>query len=184
MYKNSICELLRSTHKPGIENVINWLETGCDFFTVPASKKQHNNCKHGLAKHSMEVYLVAYGMWMSKDKDFKKRYPKESVIIAALLHDVCKKDVYYFGRNDVLRVNEENKHKGHGKRSVELLKKVGLDLSADEENAIWWHMGRNEPSRVDYPNECEKAMSDKFCQLIMRADGAAAGIVMPDFLIQ
>ena len=55
-----------------------------------------------------------------------------------------------------------------------------LVLTADEENAIWWHMGKNEPSKADYPNEYQSAMSDEFCQLIMSADGAAAGIAMLD----
>lgn len=142
MYKKAICELLRSTKRRGIDRVINWLESGCDFFSVPASSVYHNNCKQGLAKHSMEVFLVAYGMWMAKEEEFKKRYPKDSVIIAALLHDVCKKDVYYFGRGGALRVNEVNKAKGHGKRSVDLLKEQGLVLTADEQKAIWWHMGR------------------------------------------
>ena len=105
------------------------------------------------------------------------KYPLESIIISALLHDVCKKDVYYIDADGNPTWNEENHRKGHGLRSVHLLEEQGLELTPDERMAIWWHMGEgNEMSQPDYPEEYAIAMQDPFCQLIHEADHMAAKV--------
>ena len=57
---HQIDNLLLSTNRPGIENVIAHLHHDGDaFYNVPASTKFHDNFPGGLAKHSMDVYLEA-----------------------------------------------------------------------------------------------------------------------------
>ena len=93
--RTKIIELLRSTSRGGIENVITWLDTEPSFFTASAARIHHDNVEGGLANHSLNVFRHAKEDWDTRDDAFKKKYPFESVIISALLHDVCKKDVYY-----------------------------------------------------------------------------------------
>ena len=175
--RTEIIELLRSTHRPGIDNVITWLDTEPSFFVASGARIHHDNVIGGLAYHSLKVYEVAKADWETKDAAFKTKYPLESIIISALLHDVCKKDVYYIDADGTPQWNEKNHRKGHGLRSVRLLEELGLELTHDERMAIWWHMGEGkEMSQPDYPNEYAIAMQDPFCQLIHQADHMAAKI--------
>jgi len=173
--RTEIIELLRSTNRPGIDNVIAWLDTEPSFYEASGARIHHDNVKGGLAYHTLKVYHLAKADWDSRDAAFKAKYPLESVIISALLHDVCKKDVYYIDADGNPKWNEENHRKGHGLRSVHLLEEHGLELTQDERMAIWWHMGAgNEMSQPDYPEEYAIAMQDPFCQLIHNADYMAA----------
>ena len=173
--RTEIIELLRSTNRPGIDNVIAWLDKEPSFYEASGARIHHDNVKGGLAYHTLKVYHLAKADWDSRDAAFKAKYPLESVIISALLHDVCKKDVYYIDADGNPTWNEENHRKGHGLRSVHLLEEHGLELTQDERMAIWWHMGAgNEMSQPDYPEEYAIAMQDPFCQLIHNADYMAA----------
>lgn len=175
--KTKIIELLRSSNRPGIENVVAWLDTAPSFFEAAGARIHHDNVIGGLAAHSLRVYQLAKADWESRDDAFKTKYPLESIIISALLHDVCKKDVYYIDADGIPQWNEENHRKGHGLRSVRLLEELGLSLTLDERMAIWWHMGEgNEMSQPDYPQEYAIAMQDPFCQLIHNADHKAAKV--------
>ena len=175
--RTEIIELLRSTHRPGIENVITWLDTAPSFYEASGARIHHDNVKGGLAYHTLKVYHLAKADRETRDAAFKTKYPLVSVIISALLHDVCKKDVYYIDSDGNPTWNVENHRKGHGLRSVRLLEEQGLTLTPDERMAIWWHMGEgNEMSQPDYPNEYAIAMQDPFCQLIHNADHMAAKV--------
>ena len=173
--RTEIIGLLRSTNRPGIEEVIAWLDTDPNFHIASGARIHHDNVIGGLAAHSLRVYHLAKADWESRDDAFKTKYPLESIIISALLHDVYKKDVYYIDADGNPTWNEENHRKGHGLRSVHLLEELGLSLTPDERMAIWWHMGAgNEMSQPDYPQEYAIAMQDPFCQLIHNADHMAA----------
>ena len=175
--KKEIIDLLKSTERPNIDKVINWLNQDPSFFVVPAAKRQHDNVKGGLAYHSLKVYKQAKADWDQQDDHFKNQYPLNSVIISSLLHDVCKKDVYYFDDEGRPQTNRANYDKGHGLRSVKLIEELGFELTNDERMAIWWHMGEgHEVSQPDYPREYNIAMQDPFCQLIHQADKKAADV--------
>lgn len=175
--RKEIIDLLRFTQRPGIENVIAWLDTDPSFYVASGARIHHDNVIGGLAAHSLRVYNLAKADWESRDEAFKTKYPLESIIISALLHDVCKKDVYFIDADGNPTWNEENHRKGHGLRSVHLLEELGLALTPDERMAIWWHMGEgNEMSQPDYPEEYAIAMQDPFCQLIHNADHMAAKV--------
>ena len=171
-YKENIEQTLRATGRRGVEHVMAWLDRN-RFYEVPASVKFHNNFPGGLAKHSWEVYQEAL---RQNELLGDQALPADSVALCALLHDVCKTDVYRFSPTTGRPYsNPENYRKGHGLRSVHLLEELGLSLTPDERMAIWWHMGvRNEASKDDYPEENAIAMKDPFCQLIQSADHMAA----------
>ena len=147
-------ELLLSTNRKGMENVIERLEE-LGFFKAPASTKFHLNHEGGLLEHSMNVCDIALELrvlMLKKKTGLDDALPKESVAIVALLHDVCKADVYKPAvkrqKNehgvwcDVLGydVDYSNFPLGHGEKSVIWLLQNGLRLTADEIMAIRWHM--------------------------------------------
>lgn len=83
-------ELLMSTKRPGIEELVDWLDKS-DFKVAPASTRYHSNYEGGLLEHSLAVYKEAI-----RFTDLIKLFnvPQESLIITALLHDICKVNYY------------------------------------------------------------------------------------------
>ena len=85
-----VVELLNSVERDGISDLLKWLEES-DFFTAPASRAYHGAYIGGLCEHSLNVYDEA--------KRLLSAYPEvevsdETVIISALLHDLCKVNFY------------------------------------------------------------------------------------------
>ena len=153
--KERFIELLRSTGRQGIEEVINYLEES-GFFTAPASTKYHLSFEGGLMEHCMNVYNMAVAMRgpiVAMKPEVEEKLPEKSIIIAALLHDICKANIYKKTKKWDLGKdgNPEEQEKyttnysempvGHGEKSVIMLLSLGLKLTLDEMVAIRWHMG-------------------------------------------
>lgn len=135
--KEKIIKLLRSTRREGIENVIRYLEK-YDFFNMPSSLpgyKRHHNWEGGLAQHCLGVY--------DRLQKTGGSLPNESMIITSLLHDICKVRVIRKDSEGFWYERPQNDlhFPGHGKRSVHILKHLGLKLTQEEKGAIRWHMG-------------------------------------------
>lgn len=82
--------LLLSTKRKGIKELVDWLDNS-DFKVAPASTRYHANYEGGLLQHSLNVYQEC----LRQDGLIKLfNIPKESIIIAALLHDICKVNYY------------------------------------------------------------------------------------------
>jgi len=151
--KNKIIELLNSTGRKGIENVIKYLEES-DFFVAPASTKYHGNYDGGLAEHSTYVYQL----FKEKNERFNLGLSDESVIITAILHDFCK--INFYNKQTCWRKNDSNRWEsyegykvqddfpiGHGEKSVIMLQ-CFIRLSKAEIMMIRWHMGNTEPAEM------------------------------------
>ena len=148
-----IKELLRATEREGIDGLIEWLDRG-GFFTSPASTRFHGSWPGGLAEHSLTVYermfcevrsLGSVGVVL--DHAFnpgQKPLPIEpaNIVIACLLHDVCKVGAYIPTKEGAKTPYRWNKQqpKGHGSLSVEFISKH-IKLTAIEELMIRFHMG-------------------------------------------
>lgn len=152
--KEEFINLLRSTNREGMDYVIEDLEA-LGFFKAPASTRFHLNNEGGLMEHSLNVCHVGLKLretMIAMDPTLEPQLPRDSVIIATLLHDVCKSDVYRpvikkqknaFGMwEDVpgYEVDYSNFPMGHGEKSVIMLLQSGLDITDDEMIAIRWHM--------------------------------------------
>lgn len=153
--KERFCALLRSTGREDIDYVIEDLEA-MGFFTAPASVRNHFNYAGGLVEHSLGVYDAAMMLRegvLARRPDLEKKLPVESVIIASLLHDVCKANIYRLvtrkRKNEIgtwedieeYEVNYAELPIGHGEKSVVMLLRMGFYLEDDEILAIRWHMG-------------------------------------------
>ena len=143
--------LLRSTNRNGMESVLYMLNLG-DFYTAPASTRFHGAESGGLLAHSLATCETLNALAVAFPDSFAI-VPRESIIIASLLHDVCKMDFYKKGfRNrkneatgqwekvEVYEI-EDQFPLGHGEKSVILLLQWGLSLTSSEMMAIRWHMG-------------------------------------------
>ena len=153
--KEEFIELLKSTKREGIENLISFLEK-TDFFEAPASTRFHGDYKGGLLEHSMKVYEIFKEK--VKNASIEINVPEDTIIITALLHDICKTNFYtvdfrnkknedgiwvkepYYTINDTIPY-------GHGEKSVMMISKF-IDLTMEEMYAIRWHMGFTEPKEL------------------------------------
>ena len=157
--KDTIISLLRSTKREGMENVIEYLNNS-GFFIVPSSIHRHHNWRGGLAQHCLGVCMIAL--------ELINELQKESVIVAGLLHDICKARKLYYDEDGVIHHRHTHIH-GHGYRSIKILEECGLELSEEERLAIRWHMGGHH-SKNDEVEEVKKARNMKLWQVIHHAD--------------
>ena len=153
--KEEFLKLLRSTKREGIENLIEFIEKS-DFFKAPASTRFHGNFEGGLLEHSMKVYEILKDK--IKTSCITLDVPEESIILIALLHDICKANFYKVDyRNAKNQFGEWEKVPyytvedtipyGHGEKSVMMITEY-IKLTVEEKYCIRWHMGYTEPKEL------------------------------------
>ena len=151
--KQKIIELLKSTNREGMDNLIDFLDKS-DFFKAPASTRYHGDHEGGLAEHSFKVYEIL----KEKVQIAKLDIPEDTVIISAILHDLCKTNFYkidYRNAKNSLGVWEKVPYYtiedtipyGHGEKSVMMLTEY-IKLTNNEKYSIRWHMGFSEPKEL------------------------------------
>ena len=158
--------LLKSMNRTGIDGLLSFLRKS-DFYVAPASTHYHSCHEGGLLEHTLNVLDCLM------DKSSEIVWSKiicdvdhESIILSALLHDMCK--IYYYapewrnkkvyseqgtkrdngGRFDWQTIQswkvEDKMPYGHGEKSVMIAEQY-IDLKPVERYAIRWHMGFTEP---------------------------------------
>lgn len=192
--KNRFLSLLRSTQREGIEDMIEELER-LGFFESPASAAHHLNEEGGLLQHSLNTCDAALAIWeglKAIDSSLESEVKRENIIIASLLHDVCKSDVYNRSlkkKKNVIggwescegyRASYKKFPFGHGEKSVVMILCAGLELYDAEMMAIRWHMGAwgvNFNSAEEIKNyEAAKTLYP-LVSIIQSADSLAAGVL-------
>lgn len=140
--------------REGADKLLDFLENKSDFFTAPASTRYHNAFEGGLLRHSLNVYkcLVAYLERGRVKEMYKLGASAETAAIVALLHDLCKVNIYHVSyrnaKNDKTGQWEkvpfyeirDNLPYGHGEKSVYMISGF-MRLTREEAMAIRWHMG-------------------------------------------
>lgn len=195
--KQRFIQILRDTGRENIDFVIEDLES-LGFFEAPASVRNHFNHPGGLVEHSLSVYDTAMSFRnaiISLRPDVENKLRPESIAIAALLHDVCKADIYnkiqrarrneigVYEKYDEYQVDYSRFPAGHGEKSVFMLLRSGLDLEDDELLAIRWHMGPWDLSQNSIDQERNYRAAQKtspLVPLIHMADTASASIIETD----
>jgi len=194
--KREFIELLKSTGREGVDDLIEYLDEGRNhFFTAPASVNHHLNKDGGLVQHSLNVCHAALKLrelTLSMRPDLEPRLSRDSVIIASLLHDICKADIYRPTRRkrkdatgiwvevDSYDVDYSNWPMGHGEKSAMMALWAGMDITQEELLAIRWHM-----TAWDLPMQSVEATKSlntardqhPLCSLVQLADGIAANLV-------
>ena len=192
--KEEFLSLLNSTERQGMDDVIKDLEE-LGFFEAPASAGHHLNVAGGLVEHSLNTCKAALAVYegMQKIEPYLEREIKrESIIIASLLHDVCKSDIYKrsvkrrktnlgtWEDSEGYKLTYKNFPMGHGEKSLVMLLCSGLELYDDEMLAIRWHMGAwgiNMNSYEEQRNYDAARTLYPLVSIIQTADGLAASIM-------
>ena len=112
--KERIISIVRSLDRPGKAAILNYLEQS-NYFTCPCYG--HHKERGGLARHSLEVY--------EHMRKFASGIPTDSMIVAALFHDLGK--------------TRSSDWRKHGVHSLEILDTCGFELTPDERFAIGKH---------------------------------------------
>ena len=192
--KEEFLELMRSTKRDGVEDVITDLEN-LGFFSAPASAGHHLNVEGGLVLHSINTCKAALAVWEAMkplEPSLQTEVSRDSLIIASLLHDVCKADIYVRSvkkRRNVLgqwedtegyKVSYKEFPMGHGEKSVIQLLCSGLDMTDAEMLAIRWHMGAWGINMNSYEDQrCYDTARALYplVSIVQTADGLAASIM-------
>ena len=150
--KEKFLELLKTVNREGINDLIEFIQK-TDFFKAPASTRFHGDYEGGLVEHSLKVYEILKHKVETNIEPIK--VSDESLIIIALLHDLCKANFYkeynikakkaivvwekvpYYTIDDTIPY-------GHGEKSVMMITEY-MKLTPEEKYCIRWHMGFTEP---------------------------------------
>ena len=153
--RDKFIEIYKSKIKrEGADKLLDFIcSPSSDFFTAPASARYHSAYEGGLCEHSINVYecLVNY---LNRDvcrEKYGLNYSDESIAIVALLHDLCKMNIYkvsYRNAKNEAGVWEKVPYYefddqlpyGHGEKSVYMISPF-MKLSREEAFAIRYHMG-------------------------------------------
>lgn len=167
--KRIFLDLLNKVNRPGMENLISWLENKSDFFTAPSSTYYHGCYEGGLCQHSLNVYFAMKKL-VEQTKDIAlpekqvNNISDETMIVVCLLHDLCKTNFYQkevkIFKDDSTGIwhhyytykRIDNFPLGHGEKSVIMLQNF-IKLSCTEIVAIRWHMGFFDPATTMSPYE-------------------------------
>ena len=191
--KERFVSILRATNRAGIANVIAGLEE-LGFFMAPASTRFHGSFPGGLMLHSLNVYdqaVILRDAELKVRPDLANALTDDTIAIAALLHDVCKAEVYK--EVEKFRKDKDNqweKYKtytvdysfmplGHGEKRVIRLLRWGLEMTDAEVLAIRWHMqafdlSDSPESRASYS---QASMSCPLLAILIAADGLASRLM-------
>ncbi len=151
--KEKFIELLKSTNREGMEELIKFIEEKTDFFIAPASTRFHGSHEGGLLEHSMKVYEILD--YKIKNNVIDLYAPEDTIIIVSLLHDICKANFYKVDYRNAKNARgewekvpyytvEDTIPYGHGEKSVMMLTEY-IKLTPEEKYCIRWHMGFSEP---------------------------------------
>ena len=136
--------------REGAKELLDYIQK-TDFFTAPASTQFHSAYEGGLAEHSLNVYYrFLNAVKYEYGDNYQEKLSDESIAICALLHDICKTDLYKVDyRNKKVDGNwvqvpyyvvEDSLPYGHGEKSVYIINGF-LRLTREEAMIINWHMG-------------------------------------------
>lgn len=151
-YAEIVKQSLLKTKREGIEDLIRFMED-VGFFTAPCSGGNHLCKEGGLVEHSVNVMQSAERLGVALLGGAAYNEVQNSVIIAALLHDLGKcgdydkqlyvENILKSGKRSEAKPFKRNKdltNVPHAVRSIKLAT-LFIDLIEDEEWAILTHDG-------------------------------------------
>lgn len=149
-----IINLLSSTNRPGMDNLIEHLRDN-GFFTAPCSSMHHLCKEGGLAEHSLNVCKMMQNLFVNDTyiNQFVEKDFYNSIIIVGLLHDLGKAthrgkpnyvpNILKNGEQSKAKPFETNKDRlyiSHEIVSIVVASQF-ITLTEEEEFAIMYHNG-------------------------------------------
>lgn len=145
--------------RPGVSELLSYLNQKTDFFSAPASLSAHLSEPGGLCQHSINVLETALRIYKSVLQPYaclggnadNEAMTEESIAVVALFHDVCKCNT--FRKAEKRRKNAQGQWEsyqgyelqdrfpfGQGEKSCIIVSYL-LHLTRDEMLAIRWNKG-------------------------------------------
>ncbi len=145
--------------RPGVSELLAYLNQKTDFFWAPASLNAHLSEPGGLCQHSINVLETALRIYKSVLQPYaclgasseNEGLTEESIAVVALFHDICKCNT--FRQTEKRRKNEKGQWEsyqgyelvdrfpfGQGEKSCIIVSHL-LHLTRDEMLAIRWNKG-------------------------------------------
>ena len=161
--KKFVVDRLLATNREGMEDLVEYMEE-IGFFSAPCSGGNHLCCEFGLVHHTRNVIMAAENIGYALLGKVKYAEIRDSVIIAAALHDLGKCGDY--GKQmyvpNILKSGKASEAKpfkcnpdllplDHATRSIKLAT-LFIDLTEDEEFAIRYHDGLYETANYGVKN--------------------------------
>lgn len=159
-------------HRDGIDDLMTWLDS-TDFYSAPSSTRYHGAEPGGLVAHSIAVY--------NRLKQKQTDETDETIAIASLFHDLCKRNFY---KQTFRNVKNEVTGKwekvpaydiddkfplGHGEKSMFTIMKF-MKLTDEEALAVRWHMGFSAVEQQFEKPSMARAM--QICKLVIKLQEA------------
>ena len=175
MESRRIKDLLLSTERPGMKNLIEYMEDN-GFFTAPCSTSHHLSTEGGLAQHSYNVYMIAKDIfYLLYPGETEEGSSEDSLIICSLLHDIGKMGQFgkpnyvpnmLKGRATKANPNPEPKQSeskpfksnpdllyvDHEVRALSIIGRF-IELTEEEQLVILWHNGLYGPFKYEIPGK-------------------------------
>lgn len=177
MLRERFENLLLATGREGMADLLKFINDS-DFYRAPASSRFHGAHQGGLLEHSLQVnkdMMVIYDAFRERGRFKDGQINLHSIIIAALLHDLCKVNFY---KKDVRNVKnngvweqvpyytiDDKMPLGHGEKSVMILQQY-IELTTDEIYAIRWHMGGFDDTAKSYAGGLQLSAAFDKCPLL------------------
>ncbi len=138
----------------GIRKLHDWIQT-TEFFDMPASTQYHEPYSGGLCEHTLKVFDHLDKLASA----YKIEASRQSIILCALLHDLCKIDLYEpymrncppdrehstWHKEPSYRIKEGIVEVGHASKSIWLAMHFFI-LTPSECEAIFNHMSMYDES--------------------------------------
>ena len=178
MLRDRFENLLLATGREGMSDLLKFINDS-DFYSAPASSRFHGAHQGGLLEHSLQVnkdMMVIYNAFSERGRLKDGQINLHSIIIASLLHDICKVDFY---KQDVRNVKnngvweqvpyytiDDKLPLGHGEKSVMILQQY-IELTTDEIYAIRWHMAGFDDAAKSYAGGLQLSAALDRCPLLV-----------------
>ena len=165
LQREEIYSLLEGVSKVDVQNLLMYLDSS-GFFYRPSSSCRHHNFPGGLAEHSLGTYRIveAWNNMTPSERRSSELYTRflksksvtydllnekmdnDDMVLAAICHDLCKADQYYFDGQTIK--NHRHSHM-HGRLSVLRLEQYGISGSDCQELllAVLMHMRLFSPAK-------------------------------------
>ena len=178
MLRERFENLLLATGREGMADLLKFINDS-DFYRAPASSRFHGAHQGGLLEHSLQVnkdMMIIYNAFHERGRLKDGQINLHSIIIASLLHDICKANFY---KQDVRNVKNNGVWEqvpvytindtlplGHGEKSVMILQQY-IELTTDEIYAIRWHMGGFDDTAKSWSGGLQLSAAFDKCPLLV-----------------
>lgn len=139
--KTKFENLFKECKREGVDKLLDYLNKS-DFYIAPSSTRFHGAYRGGLLEHSLNVYETAIKLKDSGMFPECKGIENDSLLICALLHDICKTGFYLEDTRNVKNKEtgqweqvpyytvDDKMPYGHGEKSVMMISQfINLSLA-------------------------------------------------------